>query len=174
MTTRARTAEVSGQDRGSNAVTGRAGQVACRTFPPFGYKTAPGIGARPGLGLIVGQPRRNAPFLTHGDRWIPYGGIVGGTRRELNGWDSLPARRPPIDKRARITLTAPASAAPRLTCIRTFLWGRVNLGRDASCRSGTARPPRATGRLVLDLGQDQRRTRVRRIMSKCPGCVRRQ
>jgi catechol 2,3-dioxygenase-like lactoylglutathione lyase family enzyme len=26
-------------------------------------------------GLIVGQPRRNAPFLTHDDQWIPYGGI---------------------------------------------------------------------------------------------------
>ena len=47
------------------------------------------------LGLIVGQPRRNAPFLTHGDRWIPY----GGTRGELNGRDSLLARRPPMGKR---------------------------------------------------------------------------
>jgi hypothetical protein len=41
------------------------------------------------LGLIVGQPRRNAPFLTHGEWWIPCGGIPGGTRRELNGRDSL-------------------------------------------------------------------------------------
>ena len=50
VSTRDRTAEVSGQDRGSKAVTGRAGQVARRTFPPFGYKTAPGIGARPDRG----------------------------------------------------------------------------------------------------------------------------
>jgi hypothetical protein len=98
-TTRDRTAEVSGQDRGSNAARGRAGQAARRTFTPFGHKTAPGIGARPGLGLIVGQPRRNAPFLTRDHRCIPYGGIVGGTRRALNGRDSLPARRPPIGKR---------------------------------------------------------------------------
>ena len=51
------------------------------------------------LGLIVGQPRRNAPFLTHGERWIPYGGMLGGTRGELNGRDSLLAPRPPMDKR---------------------------------------------------------------------------
>ena len=99
MTTRGRTAEVSGQDRGSKAARARAGQPARRTFPPFGYKTAPGIGARPGLGLIVGQPRLNAPFLTHDHRCIPYGGIPGGIRRELNGRDSLLARRPPVDKR---------------------------------------------------------------------------
>ena len=103
VTARDRTAEVSGQDRGSNAVRGRAGQVARRTFPPFGYETAPGIGARPGLGLTVGQPRRNAPFLTHDHRCIPYGGIPGGPRRELNGLDSSLARRPagtpPSDKR---------------------------------------------------------------------------
>ena len=35
---------------GSNAVMGRPGQVARRTFPPFGYKTAPGIEARPDRG----------------------------------------------------------------------------------------------------------------------------
>jgi hypothetical protein len=93
VTARDRTAEVSGQDRGSKAARGRPRQVARRTFPPFGYKTAPGIGARPGLGLIVGQPRRNAPFLTHGDRWIPYGGTRGG----LNGRGFIagaPAGRP--------------------------------------------------------------------------------
>jgi hypothetical protein len=28
------------------------------------------------LGIIVGQLRRNAPFLTHDHRWIPYGGIT--------------------------------------------------------------------------------------------------
>jgi hypothetical protein len=99
VTTRDRTAEASGQDRGSKAARGRAGQAARRTFRPFGYKTAPGIGARPGLGLIVGQPRRNAPFLTHDHRCIPYGGIPDGARGGLNGRDSLLARRPPVDKR---------------------------------------------------------------------------
>jgi len=37
-----------------------------------------------GLVLTVGQPRRNAPFLTHDHRCIPYGGIQAGraeTRR---------------------------------------------------------------------------------------------
>jgi hypothetical protein len=68
--------QVPGQDRGSKALRGRPGQETRRTFPPFGYETPPGIGARPGLGLIVGQPRRNAPFLTHDHICIPYGGIT--------------------------------------------------------------------------------------------------
>jgi hypothetical protein len=32
------------------------------------------------LGLIVGQPRRNAPFLTHDHQCIPCGGITRGER----------------------------------------------------------------------------------------------
>ena len=53
-------------------------------FPRPGTK--PRLESRPGL--IVGQPRRNAPFLTHDHRWIPYGGIRRRDRRELNGRDS--------------------------------------------------------------------------------------
>jgi hypothetical protein len=34
-------------------------------------------------GVIVGQPRRIAPFLTHDHRWIPYGGISGGPPAEI-------------------------------------------------------------------------------------------
>ena len=50
VTTRDRTAEVPGQDRGSKAARGRAGRVARRTFPSFVYETAPGILARPDCG----------------------------------------------------------------------------------------------------------------------------
>ena len=51
----------------------RAGRGKRRAghFPRSGTKLRPE--SEPGL--IVGQPRRNAPFLTHGERWIPYGGI---------------------------------------------------------------------------------------------------
>ena len=58
-------------------------------FPRSGTKQR----LEPGLGVSVGQPRRNPPFLTHDHRWIPYGGshqaarggCAAGARRARGG-----------------------------------------------------------------------------------------
>ena len=89
-----------------------------------------------GLGLIVGQPRRNAPFLTHDHRCIPYGGIPGGTRRELNGQDFSLARRP-VTKGTFISRgrgTGPPSRRCRIVAPDGTCNDPLSLSRTTGCR----------------------------------------
>ena len=80
-----------------------------------------------GLAVIVGQPRRIAPFLTH-DHWcIPYGGI---TRR--TGWtaDLQLCRRSPPSRRARACPLRPG--CPGGIAVRLMITERT---QPISCRA---------------------------------------
>ena len=70
--------EASGQDRGSNAVACRPGQEARRTFPPFVYETAPGIGAQRDRGST-------AAHCAVSDPRSPMDTLRGYIRRDLRG-----------------------------------------------------------------------------------------
>ena len=122
------------------------GELRAGHFP----RSATKLRLESGLGLIVGQPRRNAPFLTHDHRCIPYGGIPGGTRRELNGLDSLLARRPPVDKRD-IHLARPGyrAAVTKIAdrCTRDGTYNDpLSLSRTTGCpvRPGRGHPGTST------------------------------
>jgi hypothetical protein len=90
-----------------------------------------------GLSLTVGQPRRNAPFLTHDQRCIPYGGIPA-ERAETR-------RNPQRIERTGFTAGAPAGwRAGRPSTKGTF----ISRGR------GTGPPSRRWRIVVRAMARD--------------------
>ena len=94
-------------------------------------------------GVIVGQPRRIAPFLTHDHRWIPYGGISGGPPAEIERAGGRRSARSASALRqdACTTRVSPGIAGVGAAAVRPRAFGARPLSHDE--RGGATVRPRS-------------------------------